>query len=325
MRTRTQILPATARVAAACLLLALSLSCGGGSTNGALANKNGISGTGDVTALSKAVRIKDFSLAHESYGSGTGGGFVLNTLSPVFRIETEDASGSGLEDRLDVHFEKADTGASATLSDLRSNLRIVEKGDGRTFYLVVFKTQSAALLSRELSPGSLYRYGISSKDGTELYFQGNRLEEIRGEMRTKPITFTYPIGRESEDSMVNLGAAGLGGIGSLTPAFIVNARHPLGSYDPTRPENGFGLFDDMTVFVNGRRIDASRLDDVQFDEVGSTAFKLLIQPGAGLNWHGAYTLYIRVSPTLTMSVDSRPVEVKQDDLPKYIEFHTKPR
>lgn len=79
------------------------------------------------------------------------------------------------------------------------------------------------------------------------------------------------------------------------------------------------------VFVNGRRIDASRLNDVQLDEAEPTAFKMLIQPGAGLAWCGTYTPYIRVSPTLTMSVDRRPVEVKQDDLPKHIEFHTKPR
>jgi hypothetical protein len=203
------------------LCIAISVSCGGGS-GGALANGDGISGTGSV-ALSKV------GLAADSYGSGSNLSFELNTLAPILVVEFQETQENDPNDNLRITLTDLQQNQSLTIlggDGSPSNLSFKPSSDGRTFYIHLAKSKSLETLDTELKPGGLYRFTIESLDGSNFLYQDESTAKLTGTLSVKDLTLTYLGEFDKGDSLVRLGND-FRGIGSLNPEFLVHTNIPL--------------------------------------------------------------------------------------------------
>jgi hypothetical protein len=300
------------------VLFVLSIACGssGGSS---IANRGGISGTGDPSLLGKPIVVESFELAHESYGLRTKGLFNLNTLAPVFKVKATGFEKDQFKDVILMKFTDVESGQSTTLNNLEDFARFVSVDTDNTFYIYLFKSDTLSLKDTELKPGHEYTYSIEANTGYSFSYDTNIVYPT-GSIITRNFTFTYPHQKANSDSMVHVQGAPLSGIDSLTPDFLIHSKYPISSFNQNAPDGKFGIFDKLSVLVNGTNLFKVGGSQYEFSSVSSTAIKIKITNG--LTRGAQYQLKIE-SNGLQMNGRDSVVNVNSADIPSTMFIHTK--
>ena len=297
-------------------------ACGGSSSN--LANTGGISGTGDI---SKPV-IADINTAHATYGTRQNNlkgdrqkslEFTLSSLAPVFTIAFTESFDMNLTDFIQVSYAKAD---GQPLNKAEDNIVTRRSSDGKTHFIMIMKSGRVEIAEQELHPGQDYILRLQLRNAGNLVYLDKSSPELNIAMKTRVMTFTYPMEVSSTDSLVNLGLDPFGGVNSTTPEFIVHSKYPIVNYNPN--DLGYGIVDQIDVQLNGKSIFKSGLDRIQVWNASAESFKFLVLPQAGLVKGSTYNFSVAPGPSLKMNVNGQMLNVTQQDLPQQLTLFTKP-
>lgn len=275
------------------LVLALfALACsGGGGGGGVAANGDGISGTGEF-------KLSKIDLAHASYGEGDYGDFVLNSLSPVLKVELGSPIDGDPRDLFEITLQDLTGGGTLTVGPGEDELQnvIIESGqDGSSFYLEVGKAASLNLGTYELQPGHHYRYVIRPVSGGGFEVDGERQEELEGYLRLRHVTITYLGNLKEGDGLVRDGV--LKGIATLQPEFMIHTDFDLESDSlPLGPLSLLELkLGSLPLLKSGSEL-------IEVLDLDTSAVHVKVN-AAPLDWGGDYDL----------SVEPKEVSVLLDD------------
>lgn len=300
-------------------ILSLSLACSSGGGGDSIANRGGISGTGDVS-LSKSIHINSFELAHQSYGARTKSTFSLNTLAPVFKIQAENVNESNFHEILSIQLTDSSTANSIQLENLNDHARIVYQTEEQAFYIFIFKSNSISLDQYNLKPGHIYTYAVTAKNNYELIYDHSNIH-LAGSFETKNITFTYPHQKSSIDSMVYVANAPLTGIDSLNPNFLIHSKYEIVGFDSSLIHSGYGITDQLKVVVNGHNLFKAGYSNLTFEEGTPKALKIKVT--SGLSKGLEYRLQLQ-SSNLKVKTETQSTRiVTTQELPQTMLIHTK--
>ncbi len=211
----------------ACLLLLLSLCCGGASSANALAG-DGISGTGDF-------ELSKLSVVDETYGSVDGTEVTVSSLAPIIVarfVEALPPQPKGLFKVTLIDLLGGQRLVSTPGSAFSEAIEVVRGADHRDLYLHLPKGDGLALGLYELRPGGHYHFKVEHLEGGEFLVEGQRSPVFEGKIRVLDLTITYLGDFSRGDALVKDGDA-LAGVASLRPEFLIHS-----SYDFSVQERG---------------------------------------------------------------------------------------
>jgi hypothetical protein len=120
--------------------------------------------------------------------------------------------------------------------------------------------------------------------------------------------------------MVYVQGAPLSGINSLTPVFLIHSKYPISTFNANSTDGKYGIFDKLSVLVNGSNLFKAGSDQYEFTSVSATSIKIQIKNG--LAWGGKYNLSIQ-SSGLQVNQNNASKVVGSVDMPSTMTIHTK--
>ena len=246
------------------------------------------------------IKITSFGLAHATaYGITSGNAFIVNTLSPVFKLVASTTLPATATSLVDVTVTNMTTGASQVLSAMSTKVTSVQTTDNTTAYLMVYKSGAvASTASTELQPGTTYKYVITAKTNVQYSISAaSSSVPMSGTITTTDITFTLPFtGTGSGNySLVNLtGTSSFKGVPASTAlSFWVASKNYIQYLPSSTSTYGIiGSSGNITVTLNGSSSVAAS---------GNTLTIANISTGTTAGWAKGFKITLAASQLTTGS------------------------